>query len=297
MVVDHFPDEDSVVQATEQFVCLGGGVAVATAVASSLGCHTVLADRLGTDQESNQIVSTLSAADVNTNCLQRSPESTASGASVWVNKSSGSRTIVFSPGLAIDLQWSQSIEDFIKQSKILHLNGRHPDVSLRAIELAKRSGTLVSFDGGAHRYRPEVLPMVGQADVLIVAEHFARTHASATGFGSAKDASLSAAQLCEMLLEDFSAQVIGVTCGAEGSWFLINGEKPWHQPACHDYRVLDTTGCGDTFHGAFLSGLAEGKSPQQCATLASRVAAWQAARPGAFSLDLKLHADELIGDD
>jgi len=37
--------------------------------------------------------------------------------------------------------------------------------------------------------------------------------------------------------------------------------------------VVDTTGCGDTNHGAFLFGLASGWPLRECARLASRVAA------------------------
>ena len=46
-----------------------------------------------------------------------------------------------------------------------------------------------------------------------------------------------------------------VTCGEEGCWYL--GESldcPVHQPA-FNVEVLDTTGCGDVFHGAYASGL------------------------------------------
>ena len=37
--------------------------------------------------------------------------------------------------------------------------------------------------------------------------------------------------------------------------------------------MVDTTGCGDTYHGAFLFGLASGWPLRECARLASRVAA------------------------
>jgi ribokinase len=45
-----------------------------------------------------------------------------------------------------------------------------------------------------------------------------------------------------------------VTAGTRGSWAVWDGEE-FHQPAFRA-PVVDTTGCGDVFHGAFALGLA-----------------------------------------
>ncbi len=51
--------------------------------------------------------------------------------------------------------------------------------------------------------------------------------------------------------------VVVVTCGDEGCWYREEGSDAVHQPA---YRVpvVDTTGCGDVFHGAYAAALARG---------------------------------------
>lgn len=43
-------------------------------------------------------------------------------------------------------------------------------------------------------------------------------------------------------------------------------------------RAVDTNGAGDIFHGAFTLGLAEGRSVEQAARLASATAALKCAR-------------------
>jgi sugar/nucleoside kinase (ribokinase family) len=50
-----------------------------------------------------------------------------------------------------------------------------------------------------------------------------------------------------------------VTCGVEGCWYIgaETCRKPQHQPA-FPVEVVDTTGCGDVFHGVYAATLAHG---------------------------------------
>jgi len=77
-----------------------------------------------------------------------------------------------------------------------------------------------------------------------------------------------------------AAQTVVVTCGSEGCWYLGEGmEEPVHQPA---YRVpvVDTTGCGDVFHGAYAAALARGLSLPERIRVASATAALKAMHYG-----------------
>ena len=51
-------------------------------------------------------------------------------------------------------------------------------------------------------------------------------------------------------------KVVAITCGAEGCWYLDDAApfSPQHQPAFR-VTVVDTTGCGDVFHGAYAAAL------------------------------------------
>ena len=100
---------------------------------------------------------------------------------------------------------------------------------MQAVDVAKVKDVTVSYDGGAHRYREEVLPLVARADVLIVAEQFAQACLGSD--------STDAAELCADLFAKFNAAIVGVTCGTRGSWFQnrqgahsAQGDC-WHQPA------------------------------------------------------------------
>uniref|UniRef100_UPI002FC859C8 carbohydrate kinase family protein n=1 Tax=Bosea sp. (in: a-proteobacteria) TaxID=1871050 RepID=UPI002FC859C8 len=73
-----------------------------------------------------------------------------------------------------------------------------------------------------------------------------------------------------------AAKVVAVTRGAAGSLWLIDGEIA----AVPAFRVTvaDTTGCGDTFHGAYALALSEGRQPIEAARFASAAAAVKAER-------------------
>ncbi len=76
-------------------------------------------------------------------------------------------------------------------------------------------------------------------------------------------------------------QAVVVTCGAEGCWYLGSDDAPAprHQPAMR-VTVVDTTGCGDVFHGAYAAGVAEGLDLADRIRLASAAAALKATRRG-----------------
>jgi len=71
-----------------------------------------------------------------------------------------------------------------------------------------------------------------------------------------------------------------VTCGAEGCWYLAQDRTtPKHQPA-FKVNAVDTTGCGDVFHGAYAFALAQGVPLEERIRLAAAAAALKATRLG-----------------
>ena len=106
-------------------------------------------------------------------------------------------------------------------------------------------------------------------DILVVAADFA---AKLSGSDD-RDEQLKA-------LSKWGASVAGITEGAEGSWFLTGEGERFHQPAFPVDPVIDTTGCGDVFHGAFLFAANRGDSWEDCAALASAAAACNAGALG-----------------
>ncbi|MEM6280287.1 MAG: PfkB family carbohydrate kinase, partial [Verrucomicrobiota bacterium] len=98
------------------------------------------------------------------------------------------------------------------------------------------------------------------------------------------------------VLASSGAPLVGITDGSEGSWFRTEGAEVFHQPAFPVENLVDTTGCGDVFHGAFLSTVLSGRSWRDCAEFASAAAAISAsALGGRGKLPSESEVQDLIG--
>jgi sugar/nucleoside kinase (ribokinase family) len=79
-------------------------------------------------------------------------------------------------------------------------------------------------------------------------------------------------------------EAVVVTCGAKGCWY-IGGEhpdEPRHRPA-YPVEAVDTTGCGDVFHGVYAATLARGFDLDARIRWASAAAAIKATACGGQS--------------
>jgi sulfofructose kinase len=74
-----------------------------------------------------------------------------------------------------------------------------------------------------------------------------------------------------------------ITDGTRGSWIYPREGPSFHQPAYLLPEVVDTTGCGDSYHGAFLFGRLKGWDLEKTAAFASAVAALNSQHLGGRS--------------
>jgi ribokinase len=81
-------------------------------------------------------------------------------------------------------------------------------------------------------------------------------------------------------LQTMGHHIAVVTCGERGCWFHAKG---WLLPRYHPafaVPAVDTTGCGDVFHGAYAFGLAREMPLLERIRLASAASALKAMQPG-----------------
>jgi sugar/nucleoside kinase (ribokinase family) len=80
-------------------------------------------------------------------------------------------------------------------------------------------------------------------------------------------------------LLDEGPEIAAVTGGVHGSW-ICTREDSFHQPAFPFPKTVDTTGCGDSYHGAFLAALVKGFAVRKAAVIASAVAGMNTQQVG-----------------
>ena len=124
--------------------------------------------------------------------------------------------------------------------KALHLDGHQGDAALHYARLCRERGILTSLDGGG--LRPNTDELLGHIDVAIVAERLCEQ------MGLTPEAMLA-------YLKRRGCKVGGVTEGERGIlWYDETGTIS-RLPALAVPReaIIDTSGAGDVFHGAYVA--------------------------------------------
>ncbi len=87
-------------------------------------------------------------------------------------------------------------------------------------------------------------------------------------------------------LEPLKAQrrraAVVVTAGERGCWYAGPEGEVRHQPALR-VEAVDTTGCGDVFHGAYAAMLTRGAPLARAVAVATVAAGLKATQPGGRS--------------
>lgn len=261
-VVDELPGQELVQKAYESSVQGGGPVATAMVALAKLGSRAAMIDRVGDDWRGRQILEEYQGAGVATAYVQIDQGASSALASILVRKRDGARTITYSPGSCRELSWAEIDHKVIGGAQILHMNGRHWPSCVEAAKLARKNGVKVSFDGGAGRFRPEMATLMPFVDICIVAQQFAFQFSGCAGVVEAA-----------LKIMEAGPELVVITAGTAGSWVYVQDGAAFHQPAYVIKDVIDTTGAGDVFHGAFLHGIVSGFDLQKTAQLASAAAA------------------------
>ena len=141
-----------------------------------------------------------------------------------------------------------------------------PPGSLRVVEQARERGVAVVLDAERDP-SPTVLALVDAADHLVIP----------LGFGAQITGASSAADVAAELWNDRRTAVV-LTDGTRGSYGCVAPGDVVHVPA-YAVEAVDTTGCGDAFHGGYAWSLVSGAGIIQRLTVASAAAAVLARLP------------------
>lgn len=261
-VVHEFPHDEGVTQACASVFTGGGPVATALSVIAAHQLPTQLLDAQGDDLIGHAVRQELIAQGVGLNTLDVQAGASSAHAVVLVRASDAARHITYFPSSAPALNLSETQRSLIAHASLLHLNGRHEEAAREAVAIARQNAVPISFDGGAGRYRESIRDLVEASAQRIVALEFARQ------FTGEDDLALMAKALLQG-----PAQVVVITDGVRGSHVWSSAGEAFHQPAFTASQVIDTTGCGDVFHGAFIAAWLQQRSLCECVEHASRLAA------------------------
>ena len=157
----------------------------------------------------------------------------------------------------------------IGEARYLHL-WNVTEATKLAAEWIHSGGGYVVFD--ADRYHREIEEHLAMTDIFICSEFFF------TGMCGA-DVSSEALERGLREIRGRGPRIAVVTLGARG-YAGVDEEGYFEGPAFTGIQVVDSTGAGDVFHGAFLYGLLQGWDARRTARFSSAVSAIKCTAPG-----------------
>ena len=247
--VDKAPEAGETVTGSS-FAIFGGGKGANQAIASARsGAPTAMLGALGDDDFGRERRADLDAEGIDTASVARR-EATPSGvALIVVEDATGQNRISYVPGATRTIAADQSQDAVARVQPAVILATLEPpaDALAALFESGKRHGAVVILTA-----TPEAVgarPFLDQIDILIVNE---------TEAGDLLDTPVSAAngEIAARSLANLGPRTVVVTLGAAGAVVVHDGEGFSFTAPTVD--VVDTTGAGDAFCGAFAAELARG---------------------------------------
>ena len=267
LYVESFPAPDTKQRVLERVRDGGGLTASALVAASRLGARCSYAAQLGHDELSQFVARNLERENIDLSHVVWTDRAQPIHSTIVVDTTNHTRTILWSKDGETGAHDSLPAESVIRKARVLFLDHYGTVGGIRAAKIARENGVAVVADLERDNV-PRFHELLEQIDHLIISHHFA---INLTKSKNARDA-------VRVLVRNRAAVV--VTCGEEGAWFASReNATSQHLPAFR-VQTVDSTGCGDIFHGAYAGELARGETLENCVRFASAAAAVKATRCG-----------------
>lgn len=239
----------------------GGAPCNVLAMLNKLGKKTAFIGKVGNDTFGRQLAEEVqqSGTDITNLILDDTVHTTLAFVHTFPD---GEREFSFyrNPGADMMLKKEEVMADIIKEAKIFHfgtLSSTHEGVRAAtryAIDIAKESGALISFDPNLREplwdsledARKEIEYGLSKCDILKISDN------ELEFMTGTKDYSKGV----EILREQYDIKIIFVTLGKDGSRAYYKDLTP-EQPTFSEIKAIEKTGAGDTFEGCALNYLLE----------------------------------------
>ena len=245
----------------------GGGPAATGAVAAArLGASVELWSILGDDYHGQIVRSELATMGVDVSQFITLPGTHTPSSFIEVDSVTGDRTIYGSGFTRYPREAEESFDvTRARYARSMLVTETTPIAATEACRVGRANGAVVVAD--LFWVDGPVAELVSLVDALIMPEE------SGEKLAGGRDFAVALAKMA-----DLGPRMPVVTVGAKGSYYLADG-KVYHCPA-FKVNVVDTTGCGDSFHGAFAYAMTRGWDVHEAIRFAAAVAALKATKLG-----------------
>ncbi len=252
--VDRFAEPDAKVEWDKLSVQGGGAAATAMVTLARWGVDTLFVGKVGADARGGEIVATLSGEGIDVDGVVYQDGAISQVTFVVIESATGQKRTYFTVGTVDPLTEDEVGAQMLEGVDVLHVDGTSSSAQLKLVKLARERGILTVLD--AERVEDGVIELVGASDIVVASERFASQF---TGQGSLEG-------MCKALVERGPGVVV-VTMGDEGAVAMEKDGVLVRAPA-YPVEVVDNTGAGDVFHGAFIYAYTMKRELSECLSFA-----------------------------
>jgi sugar/nucleoside kinase (ribokinase family) len=207
---------------------------------------------------------------------------------ILVDDRRGERVVLWQRDVALALQQREIDASVVAQSRLIHVDDVDEDAAICAASIGRSAGIPVTSD--IERVTERTEELVATVTIPIFAEHVIEALTGERDFerglrkiraGRRSDLSRPGEEKVRLKPDTtYDHELLCVTLGARGA-MLLEGDRLHHVPGL-PVEVVDTTGAGDVFRGAFIAALLRGGSAADILRFANAAAALSCTRLGAI---------------
>ena len=263
----NFPRSDTKIEVKKKMRYAGGLAGTALVAASRLGVKSSYFGVLGEDELSRFTINEFLKDNVDTSLCIKREKARPLHSTIIVDLSSGGRTILYSLDGFQSPQINEILLETIMDCKFIFIDSFVMDIFPHVLQLAHTASipVIADIESDSLKEHPDILNSIDHLILNIEVASEIVGEKKPVGILKALD---SEKRFCSV-----------ITDGANGCWYKEKGQPIFHLPA-FKVNTVDTTGCGDVFHGAYAAALIRGKTIPTAVRQASGAAAIKATQPG-----------------
>lgn len=264
----------------EVLLAPGGSAANVAVWASRCGLKTSFIGKIGRDRFGDLAKDNLEWEKVDAHFIETDTHPTASVA-VWIDQS-GQRSMVSGQGADFSLFPSELPLDIIKSAEHLHLTAwsffTDPprSAATRAAKIAKANGATLSFDPGSFQHikqdgADKFIEIIKDLDIDIIFPNYEE--------GQILSGKSEPIDIVKRFKKFFPNTIIALKLDSKGA--MIFDEEKITPIFPGTETIIDATGAGDSFAGAYLAHYFSQKNHIEAAKYAVKISAWVVNKIGA----------------
>tara|TARA_B100000700_G_scaffold78162_1_gene87770 strand:- start:494 stop:1408 length:915 start_codon:yes stop_codon:yes gene_type:complete len=275
----------------DDFVVGPGGKGSNQAVAAGkAGADVNFISKIGKDSYGAMAKKIYSETNVKTENLFVAETKSTGVAAILLNKETGDNAISVVPGAAgeLTIEDINKAEDTIKNSSFFLTQLETPlETTIHALKIAKRNNvTTILNPAPAAKLDKDIFPLI---------DYFTPNETEASFYVNKEISNENDAKDSSKDLLDLGIKNVVITLGEKGVYFE-NKDENFFVPALNlECKVVDTSGAGDAFNGAFAAALCENKDIKEALVFANTFAGISTTKIGtANSMPTRDEIDKLI---